>query len=115
MVHVDDYDFGEIIVDGESYTEDLVLYPDHVEEGWWRKEGHSLHVEDLEDILEDPPNVLIIGKGAYGRLRVLPETRRALEGKEIEIEDQKTRKATNLFNKMVAEDKDVVAALHLTC
>lgn len=115
MVHVDDYNFGEITVDGESYTDDLILYPDHVEEEWWRKEEHSLYVEDIEDILEDPPEVLIVGKGAYGRLRVLLETRRAFEGKEVELICQKTRKATNIFNKKVKEDEDVVAALHLTC
>jgi len=115
MVHIDDYDFGEIKVEGEKYTEDIILYPDRIENDWWRKEGHSLHKEDVKDILKNPPDLLIVGEGSQGRLRLLPETRQALENKGIEVETKKTGRACKLFNKMIEEGRDVVAVLHLTC
>lgn len=115
MVHIDDYEFGKIVIDGEEYTEDVIVYPDHVEEDWWRKEGHSLHREDVEDLLENPPEVLVVGTGAYGRLRVLPETKRAFENKRTEVKDQKTRRAIKIFNELVEEGENAVATLHLTC
>ncbi len=115
MVKIDDYSFGEIEVDGDKYSEDLIIYHDNVESSWRRKEGHSLYKEDIEDILENPPDILIIGRGAQGRLRLLPETRRALEDKGVKVEDKKTERACKRFNKLVEEDEDVAAALHLTC
>lgn len=115
MVHIDDYSSGEIEVEGEKYTGDIIIYPDHIDSNWKRKEGHSLYKEDIKKILENPPNILVIGKGTQGRLRLLPETRRALQNKEIQIEDKKTGRACKVFNNLVEEGKDVVAALHLTC
>lgn len=115
MVHIDDYEFGKIVIDGEEYTEDLIIYPDHVEEEWWRKEGHSLHKEDIEEIIENPPDVFIVGKGNHGRLRMLPETRRALENQGTEVKVKKTQRAVRVFNEQIEEGADVVAALHLTC
>jgi hypothetical protein len=41
------YDFGHIIIDGKRYTSDLIVFPDRVKVGWWRKEGHRLQLEDL--------------------------------------------------------------------
>ncbi len=42
------YDFGKIVVDGETHTRDVIIHPGRVEGSWWRKEGHRLQVDDLE-------------------------------------------------------------------
>lgn len=115
MVHIDDYEYGKITIDGEEYTDDVIIYSDHVEGEWWRDEGHAVHKKDVEKIIEEPPEVFIIGKGSQGRLHLLPETRRALENQGVEVIKKKTDRAFRIFNKMVEEDKDVVAVLHLTC
>lgn len=115
MVHIDECIFGKITIDGKEYTEDVVVYPDHVENNWRRKEGHSLHPEDIAGVIESSPKLLIIGRGHYGRLRLLPETRVAIQGEGIEILNQKTARAAKIFNEESEKDRDVVAALHLTC
>ncbi len=111
---IDSYDFGRIVINGKRYNSDLIVFSDKVREGWWRKEGHRLHVEDLKDVLEAKPEVLVVGTGYSGLMRVPPETRGYVESEGIEFIAQKTAEACETFNRLVKSRK-VVAALHLTC
>ena len=111
---IDSYDFGRIVINGERYNSDLIVFSDKVRDGWWRKEVHRLHVEDLKDVLEFKPEVLVVGTGYSGLMRIPLETRRYVESEGIELIAQKTAKACETFNRLVKSRK-VVAALHLTC
>lgn len=112
---IDDYSFGRIRIDGQDYDRDVIVRPDRVEAGWWRREGHRLDLADLDDVLADPPGVLVIGTGYFGRMAVPRETREALRDKGIEVRAERTGKAVEAFNRLAAEHGRVVAALHLTC
>jgi hypothetical protein len=111
---IDSYDFGRIVVDGKAYTSDMIIFPDKVKDNWWRKEGHALHIEDIESVIKEKPEVLIVGTGNYGLLKVLQETKEYIESKGIELIVEPTEKACEIYNK-VPKDKKAVAALHLTC
>lgn len=111
---IDSYDFGRIVIDGKRYNSDLIVFPEKVRDGWWRKEGHRLQIEDLKDVLEAKPEVLVVGTGYSGMMTVPPETRRYVESKGIQLIAQKTAEACKTFNRLVKSRK-VVAALHLTC
>jgi hypothetical protein len=111
---IEHYSFGNITIDGQSYTSDLIIYPGRVDASWWRKEGHNLQVEDLKDILNAKPDVLIIGTGSFGVMRVPKETTAYLESSGIKVHAMRTSKAVGLFNEL-QKDATVVAALHLTC
>ena len=111
---IDSYDFGRIVVDGKAYTSDVIIFPDKVKDNWWRKEGHALHIEDIETVVEEKPEVLIVGTGKYGILKVLPETKEYIESKRIELIVEPTDRACEMYNK-ISKNKKAVAALHLTC
>ena len=111
---IDSYSFRKINIDGEKFTSDVIIFPNRVKSNWYRKEGHTLHLEDIRDILKEKLDVLIVGTGRYGLLSIPRDTRRELEAKGIELMAQRTGKATKTFNKLCKEKK-VVAALHLTC
>lgn len=111
---IDSYDFGRIVINGRRYTTDLIVFPDRVKDGWWRKEGHNLHIEDLDEAVQDTPEVLIVGTGHSGLMKIPAETREYVESKEIELIAQRTAEACKTFNRLV-KSKKVVAALHLTC
>lgn len=111
---IDHYDFGRISIDGKSYNNDLIIFPDKIRDDWWRKEGHKLHIEDLKEVLEVRPEVLVVGTGYSGLMKVPSETRRYIESKGIELTAQKTAEACKTFNSL-AKSRRVVAALHLTC
>jgi len=111
---IDSYDFGRIVINGKRYNSDLIVFPDKVGDGWWRKEDHQLHVEDLKDVLEAKPEVLVVGTGYSGLMTVPPETRKYVESEGIELIAQRTAEACKTFNRLV-QSRKVVAALHLTC
>jgi len=114
---IESYDFGVMVVDGRRYTSDVILLPEKIIEGWWRKEGHEIHVEDLKEILdyEPKPEVLVVGTGYYGLVRVLPEAENILKSYGIELIKQPTKQACQTFNKILNSKKRVAGAFHLTC
>jgi hypothetical protein len=114
-MHVDSCKFGRIVVDGETYTSDCLIFRDRIEPDWCRKEGHELSVDDLEAVLSAGPEVLVVGCGAYGVMKVSDEVRTLLRSRNVQLETLKTAKAAERFNELLAAGRNVVAALHLTC
>lgn len=111
---IESYSFGRIVIDGRLYTRDLILYPDRVDENWWRKGGHRLQIEDLKGILEVRPDTLIVGTGAVGMMQIFPDVEDHLNEVGIELIVERTEEACQQFNALSPQRK-VVAALHLTC
>lgn len=115
MRKIESYSFGAVSVDGHRYTRDLIIYPGRIESGWWRKEGHRLHLEDITDVLENPPEVLVVGRGDSARMVVDAAVEKELEKRDIELVAEPTAAACERYNELSREGKHVVAALHLTC
>ena len=114
-VRIDDDTFGKIRIDGRPYTADLILYPDRIEENWWRRQGHYLQVADLSGLAGTTCDALVIGTGAHGAMRVAKEVEMWLKDLAIRWEAHPTGKTCERYNALVEEGKRVVAALHLTC
>lgn len=122
---IESYEFGAIVIDGKRYTSDVIVLPERVIDGWWRKEGHKVHVEDLEEILkhQPKPEVLIVGTGYYGLVEILPKAENILKSLGIELVARPTREACHTFSKLLqnnlsvneAKRKVIVGAFHLTC
>ena len=111
---IDAYNFGKIVIDGTTFNSDVIIYPDRVQDQWWRKDGHVLLRTDVESIINEQPEVLIIGTGKYGVMNVPAQTRRYIESKGIELLAEPTDRACELYNQ-IAQKKRTIAALHLTC
>ncbi|MFQ5952079.1 MAG: MTH938/NDUFAF3 family protein [Candidatus Omnitrophota bacterium] len=114
-MHIDDYSFGSMTVDGNTYTSDLIVFPDKIKSSWWRVEGHSLCMEDLDEVLEYGPEVLVIGKGASGCMDVPEPTKETLEEKNIEVIEGNTGEVYRVFNDQIKKGRRAVGAFHLTC
>ncbi len=114
-MHIDQYRFGHIDIDGHSYDADVIIFPERVQDRWWRKEGHRLAREDLETVLAAKPKVLVVGTGYYGRMQVPEETLDVLRGAGIDVRVEKTGSAVEEFNRLQRECARIVAALHVTC
>ena len=113
-MHIDGYVFGRIIIDGKTYTTDVIIYPDRVGPSWWRKEGHYLNKEDLPDIIKAKPDILVIGTGNMGVMVVPEATIKYIEKQGIEVHVAKTGQAVEIFNEL-SSGKKVIGAFHLTC
>jgi hypothetical protein len=113
---IDSYDFGMLVINGKKYMSDVIIFPDKILDGWWRREGHKLHVDDLEMLKsETQPEVLVVGTGHSGTMRVLNEVKEMLVSKGIELIVQPTEQACQTFNELSRSGRRTVAALHLTC
>ncbi len=115
-MHIDSYQFGEIVVDGVSYSSDIIILSGSVRSDWWRKRGHSLSVGDIESIIASKPSMLIVGCGASGLMQVPEQTRQFLQVQHnIQLEAFSTSEAVRRFNELSKASVNVAAALHLTC
>lgn len=112
-MRIEDYSFGRIVIEGKTYTSDVIIFPERVFSPWWRKEGHLLRMEDLADVLKERPEVLIIGSGRSGVMTVPEDLIKELEKSGITTVVARTAEAVTLFNARM--EKRVIAALHLTC
>jgi hypothetical protein len=113
MPRIEGYRFGRLMVDGQEETRDLLILPDRVVRDWWRKDGHSLVREDLDDVLDDLPPRLIVGTGASGQMRPDPEIIRDLRTRGVEVEVLRTDEAVARYAAL--DPAATAAALHLTC
>lgn len=112
-MRIDDYKFGRIVIGKKVYTKDVIVFPDHVKENWWRKSGHNLVEDDIKDVIEYRPELLVIGRGKFGLMKVGEELLKKLKELGVEVVVGKTDEAIRVYNSSDVERK--VGAFHLTC
>jgi hypothetical protein len=111
---IESYSFGLMVIDGQKYTSDLIIFPDRIQSSWWRITGHRLCLQDLESVIKEEPEVLTIGTGFTGLMKVEEEVKNYAQEKGIILIIEKTKKATQKFNEL-APTKKTIGAFHLTC
>jgi len=121
-MRIDSYSFGVMKVDGVEYSADLIVFAsrgagslDRIKSNWWRKQGHSLAIEDIDDVFDFKPDVLIVGIGASGLMQIPASTKKALQEEAIVLIAENTGRAWQLFNEQIQKGKKAVGAFHLTC
>lgn len=110
--------FGEIELEGERYTHDVVIAAGQVHKrhkkaskAYRGRLGHT--PLSAEEELPWGGRRLIIGTGQYGRLPVLPEVWKEAERRGVEIIAAPTEQALELLGEV--EAADAFAVVHLTC
>ena len=107
------YRFGRIEVDDEVWTQDVMVLLSQVCP-WQRREGHRVHPEDLEAALAEGPELIIVGTGFSGLLKLTPEAEEGVKRCGIELLAAKTAEAVEAYNEL-ARRRKTCALLHLTC
>jgi hypothetical protein len=113
MARIEGYRFGRLVVDGEEHSRDVIVLPDRVITNWWRANGHRLVLADLDDVLEELPGHLLVGTGAYGRMRPDPEALDELRERGVEVEALPTGEAVRRYGEL--DPRGTAAGLHVTC
>jgi hypothetical protein len=113
MASIEQYSFGRMVVDGIEHRRDLIVMPDRVLANWWRRDGHSLAIEDLEDVIDELPERLVLGCGADGRLQPDPAVIEALRRRGVEVEALPTAEAVQRYGQL--DPARTAGAFHLTC
>ena len=112
---IESYHFGEIVINGRRYRGDVKIIAGEVFSGWWRREGHVLAVADIQDILAATPELLVVGTGSQGNMKVDDDLRRHLVSLGTILIEQPTAKAVVTFNDLFKSGRNVAGAFHLTC
>jgi len=115
-MRIDQYRFGTLVVDGRETHDDVLVTPGGVQEHWWRREGHVLRLADLGALPEPNWRRLVVGTGAYGRMRPAAGLERELAERGVKMEMLPTADAVDRINALLAAGAvGWAGALHLTC
>jgi hypothetical protein len=113
---IDSYAFGRIVIDKIPYEKDVIVFPDRVQSGWRRKEGHLLQWEDLLDAIPSfKPEALVVGRGKFGMMRIDRGFEDEILISGITLYAENTDKAVKIFNRLLLAGCKVLGVFHLTC
>lgn len=115
-MHIDEYEYGRIVIDGREERRDVIITPKGVHPNWWRKDGHALTIDDLDVVMRERPARLVVGTGSSGNMKPAPGVLDELAKAGIETEVMDSHAAVKRFNELVGlGEVDAAAAFHLTC
>ncbi len=116
---IDATEFGSITVDGETYHHDVIIrLSGKVEKRRKRlsKEeygtSHIISKEEAKFVFEDGCDLLIVGAGEQGNVRLSPEASEYFDKKRCRVLLQPTPEAIRAFNR--SREKKI-ALMHVTC
>jgi hypothetical protein len=110
---INDYRFGYIKINDTVYKHDVIIFKSQVN-SWWRVSGHEVVIKDIEELVDNKPEMIIFGQGDPGLMKVSSEVKRYLNDNNIEMLELPTMEAVSRFNELI-KTRDVAGAFHLTC
>jgi hypothetical protein len=114
-VMIEKYTSGRIIINNKTYHQDLKIIKGQVVDSWWRKTGHLVDVNDMDDVLNASPDIIVIGTGYAENMRVSEDLTSETRHRDITLVAEDTYKAVQTFNELFSKGKNVSGVFHLTC
>lgn len=107
------YGEGYVSINDQRYEKNLVVAPDQPVADWNAESFDALTPAHFEALLELKPEIVILGTGE--RLRFpRPEVTRSLAHAAVGFEAMDTKAACRTYNILMAEGRQVVAAILVT-
>ncbi len=113
MVSIESTSFGEIVIGGKTYYSDMIVWWDGRME--YREKSHLVTVEEMASLLKGKPQAIVLGTGQHGAVKLLPKAEELAYQAGVEIFQETSPKAIEIFNGLVAQGKKAVAVIHTTC
>ncbi|RLI31889.1 hypothetical protein DRO51_02985 [Candidatus Bathyarchaeota archaeon] len=119
MVRIDSLSFGSIVIDGKKYRHDVIIYPSGMVKrrkgGFLMFGGHNIRKDEIEELYNSNPEVIIIGTGTSGKAKLSEEGKSFLKDKGLEVFEASSYEAVKKFNELTSLGKKVGAIFHVTC
>jgi hypothetical protein len=112
---ISDFSFGRIVVNGRTCTTDIKVIQGTLTSDWWRKSGHTVEIEDVQDILNAELDILVIGKGQPGYMKIADSLKQRLSELNIKLIEAPTARAVETFNRLYKEGRRVAGGFHFGC
>lgn len=113
MVRIDGTSFGSITVDGKHYPHDVWILADGSIRR--RDRDHEFTLNELYFLLEGKPELVMVGTGQSGCVRVDKEAAELAVKQRVKIIDDITPDALKRYNEAVNAGRRVAGAFHVTC
>ncbi len=106
------YDDDKVNINGQVYTDSLIVSHQQLTASWPVHTIHELSTASLDSLLDENPEVIIIGTG---KQLIFPEPHiyAHLINQNIGVEFMDTGAACRTYNILLSEDRRVVAGLIL--
>ncbi|MEM7821353.1 MAG: MTH938/NDUFAF3 family protein [Candidatus Aenigmatarchaeota archaeon] len=112
---IDSSEFGFIVVDRKKYNHDVIVtYKGKVKRCELEKR-HLFSEKEFLMLLNENPEVIVIGTGQYGECKVSEKILKMVEERGIKIIIKETKEAIIEFNELMEAGKKPVAYIHVTC
>ena len=111
---IEEYNFGFMKINGQTYNHDVQIGLDNKVKLWWRSQSHEIWKRDIEEILGQGPEVIVIGTGEMGVAQITEEAHQEIISKKIKLIVEPTAEAVKSFNSLKG-DRKVAGLFHLTC
>jgi uncharacterized protein len=106
------YGSGYVLVNQKRYDNNLITMPDHIIENWQVQTFEQLSEEHFELLLPFQPEIVLLGTGAILQFPS-PLVTKKLTSVKIGVEVMDTNAACRTYNILMAEGRNVAAALLL--
>lgn len=120
MPHIDSTRYGDITIDRARYRQVLIVGGRVMERDYDRLTStygtsHRIGPWEVAELDKGSPEVVVVGKGQSGMLRVEKTFVDHFREKGVEVIAVETPEAVRLFNEKMAEGKRVNGLFHTTC
>lgn len=120
MPKIDSVSWGKVKVDGKEYHQALVIGDKVFERDKPKLEtlfGTTHEIGDWEQelLLSGKPEIIVIGSGFNGVLKINPKFENQISKLEIEPKIDLTPRAVAEYNRLVSQGRRVNALIHTTC
>ena len=111
------YSFGKIVIDGETYTSDMVIASGEKVSSWsFDYESHYIDPHNIKPHITENAKEMIIGIGYNSAASMSSESLqfiKDLKAKGILVQILSTSEAVKLFN--ISDKTELLAFFHLNC
>lgn len=110
MPKINSFYFGNIIIDGKKFTNDVVITANGTVREKHR--SHTIEKEDIQEFIIDNVETIVIGTGTAGNVKVDPNVNIMAQLSGINVIIKPTINAVEEFNKIKGKKAGI---FHLTC
>ena len=118
MARIDELTFGSIVVEGKKYRRDALIFVDGTVKkrkgGFLMYGSHKIKKQELEELSQGQPEIIIVGTGTNGAANIAPEAESWAKGKNLSLLIQPSCDAVPKLNELAGQKK-VSALIHITC
>jgi len=119
---IEKFSWGQFTINGEIHSEagegvgkDICIVNGQVT-AWAERKGHRLKTKMVACILDRDIDILLIGNGVNGAIKVLKKTQMMIYEHGVQtLIIMKTPEACQVYNEMIRQGKKVALLAHGTC